>query len=393
MIVPKYRVFDDAYSVKENLPLVLLKQVEPQYSIFWDLIPFRPNLRQLKYDIASRSITPREVVLEHNILTGDTDIDITAATKSRVTAGHVLYHPATRQRFVLDDMSQTTGTANIRSVVLAPGEVRTQVDAGETLLVLSISEHFDEINAESRFESTSFATNYVQDFTDKLKWSTADLRELRKWGIDKKKRLQERMRDVMREMNASIIYNAPLAFSDGVSSMTMGFDYAVEQAGNLVQAADPGTADFSDFRAIFKQMRKDGVGPGDGIAVHMGVEQFDAYEQEGLAEINLTGQPGGEFVVGGVVKGMVVNGLDFIPFYADPIITDDRARIVSTAHAGKAYYQGMGEEVIEEGLRVVDEPSLSDSKVQVSTIQQKWGTVFENTDKVHYILETGITAE
>lgn len=393
MIVPKYRVFDDANSVKEALPLMLLKQVEPQYSIFWDLVPFRPNLRQLKYDIASRSITPREVTLQNAILTSDTDVDLTSGTKSRVTASHVLYHAPTRQRFVLNDMNQSSGTANFRSVVLAPGEVRTEIAAGQTLMVLSISEHFDQINAESRFETTAYATNYVQDMTDKLEWSVADLREARKWGVDKKMRLKERMRDIMREMNGSIIYNAPLAFGDGVSSMTMGFDYAVEQAGNLVQANELGTPDFADFRGIFKQMWKNGVGPGDGVVVHMGVEQYDAYEEEGLAEVNLTGQPGGEFVVGGIVKGMVVSGLGFVPFYADPIITDDRARILTTSQAGKGYYQGEGEEVIEEGLRVIDEDSMSTSKKKISTIQQKWGSVWENTDKTQFIVETGIVAE
>lgn len=391
LVVPKYRVYDDTDSQQPNQALLLMKTPEVNYSIFWDLLPFRSPVRQLKYDMASRSITPRSVVLQNNIETSDTDIDLSAATKARATASHVLYHPATQQRFVLDDMNQTTGTANIRSVVQAHGGSRTLIAAGQTLYILAASELFDEINAESRFEDTDIVTNYVQDVTELLKFSTADLREIRKWGVDKKMRLKERMRDIMKDLNQSLIYNAPLEHSAGVSSMTAGFDYLVRKANNVVDAATSGTADLADIRGVLRTLVANGAGPGDGIIIHMSASAYFEYESNGLQDINLQGTPEQDFVIGNTVKGMHFSGLGFVPFYPDHTIVDDSVRFVATAHAGKALYQGLGEGSVLESLRLVDEPSMGDSKNDVSSLQMKFGTIFENTDKVHYILaNTGL---
>lgn len=386
IVVPKYRVYDDANSVKPNLALLLMKVPEAAYSVFWDLIPFGEPIRQLTYDVASRSITGRQVVTGANILTGDTSITLDSTTKTRVTPGQVLFHPTTKQRFVLDTVNTSSGVCNIRDVVQASGGSRTQVNSGQTLLILSVSEHFDQINAVSRFEDTSYSTNYIQDFTEMLEFSTADLREMRKWGIDKKMRITERMRDMMKDLNRSIIYNAPLAASSGHSSMTAGFDYVVDLAGNKVAAATSGTADLADIRGVLKQLYKNGVGPGDGLVLHMSANVYYRYETAGLAEVNLQGTPNADFIIGNTVKGLHFAGLGFVPFYADPLCDDDVVRFVCTSQAYKSYYQGLGEGAILESPRIVDEPSLSTSKIEKSTIQQKWGTIFLNTDKCHYLL-------
>lgn len=123
----------------------------------------------------------------------------------------------------------------------------------------------------------------------------------------------------------------------------------------------------------------------------MSVNTFHAYEDEGLAEINLNGQPGGEFVVGGVVKGLNFSGIGFVPFYADPHINDDRVRFIAQNHIGKAYYQGAGEGAVPEAPKIEDESSVSTSKVPVSSLQMKWAMIIDSPSKVHYILDnTGL---
>jgi len=393
LTVPKHRaLLDDTTSVKDPLALMLLKLVEPQYGATWDLIPFGENIRQLKYEVGSRSISGRTVVLENAILTGDTDIDLTSATKTRVTDGHILYHPATKQRFILDEHSTSTGTATIRAVQQADGGSRTQVNAGQTLYILAQSEHYEEINAESRFENTSSVDNYIQDLTERLEFSVADIREGRKFGVDKRMRMRERMRDIVQDLNLSMLFNVPLAASSGANSaVTAGFDYLIELGGNVVNAASSGTANLADPRGVLKQLQKNGVGPSDGLVAQMSINTYHAYSDAGLAELQVTQENGGDYILGNVLRGLNVPGIGFVPFYFDPFINDDRVRFIATAHASKHLYQGLGEEVVEEGLRVVDEPSLSTSKVEVSTMQMKWGTNIRNTDTAHYILDnTGL---
>jgi hypothetical protein len=394
IVVPKYRVFDDSNSVLPNLALTLMKVPEAAYSVFWDLIPFyKEPIRQLNFDVASRSITSRQVVLGANILTSDTQITLDSATRARVTPGHVLYHPATKQRFILDTANTTSGVCNIRDVLQAYGGSRTQVNSGQTLLILAQSEHYDQINAVSRFEDTSVTSNYIQDVTEMLEFSTADMREMRKWGVDKQLRLKERMRDIVKDLNRALIYNAPLQASAGHSATTAGFDYVVDKAGNKVAANSSGTADLADIRGVLKTLYKNGVGPGDGLVIHMSANVYFAYETVGLADINLQGQPGAEFVVGGAVKGLHFAGLGFVPFYADPLCDDDVVRFVCTSQAAKAYYQGLEAGAPLESPRVIDESSLSTSKIEKSTFQQKWGTVFQNPDRCHYLLTgTGLNS-
>lgn len=392
LIVPKYRVLlDDSDSVLDPLAQALIKQVEPQVAVTWDLFPFRDPVNQLKFERGERPITAREVVLENVILVGDTDIDLTSGTKARVTDGHILYHPATKQRFVIDEMTQSTGTGTIEQVLQAPGGARTEVPDGSTLYILSQAEYFEEINAESRFEETEKVTNYVQDMTELLEFSVADLREGRKWGVDKQMRLKERMRDMMKDLNLSIIYNVPNEGTANERALTGGFDYMVENAGNIVDASVSGTADLADIRGVLKQLQKNGAGPTDGLVAIMSIDVFHAYQDAGLETITLNGEPGSEFVVGNILQGVNFNSIGFVPFYADPFINDDRVRFVATSHAGKAYYQGTGEGAILEAPRVVDEPSMSTSKVQKSTVQAKWATIIDNPSSVHYILDdTGL---
>lgn len=390
IVVPKYRVLlDDSASVKDNLAHGLVKLVEPQNAVTWDLLPWRSAVRQLKFDRASRSVGAREVVLENAILVGDSDIDLTAATKGRVTDGHILFHPGTKQAFVIDEMNQSTGTATIEQVLQYPGGSRTQVDDAETLIILSQAEYFEEINAESRYETTSEVTNYVQDMTEMLEWSVADLREARKWNVDQQTRLKERMRDIMKDLNMSVLYNVPNAAASNERQTTAGIDFMIEQAGNVVDADSSGTANLADVRGVLKTLQKNGVGPSDGLFALMSIDAYHAYSDEGLAEIQLTGQPGAEFVVGNILRGVNVPGIGFVPFYSDPFITDDRVRFISSAHIGKAYYQG--EDGPLESIRVIDEPSMSNSKVKKSTIQQKWTTIIDNPGSAHYILDnTGL---
>lgn len=390
-VIPKYRVFDDAESVKEPLALAMMKSPEADFSRFWDLIPFRSAIRLLNYELASRSITDRKVTLQNAILTSDTDIDLTAGTKARVFGSAVLFHPGTKQVFVLDDMNQTTGTANIRQVVQRDGGSRTQVNASQELLILAVSEHFDEINADSYFEETSTEENYVQDSTWLYKWSVADLRESRKWGVDQRMRLAERNRDMMKELNAALIYNAPKKADASNSALTAGFDYVVEKSGLVVDADQSGTANLADIRGVLKTLVQRGVTASDGIVIHMSSSAYFAYEDAGLQDFNLQLSAEEAVFVGNQLKGLVIAGLGPVPFYWDHTVTDDRVRFVATAHAGKAYYQGTENGAPLESPRLIDELSMSNSKVQVSSLQTKWGTIWENVDKVHAILDnTGL---
>lgn len=391
IIVPKYRVFDDADSVKDNLALAMMRTPEPEFARFWDLIPFRPSIRQLNYDLASRSITSRTVVLQNAILTGDTDIDLTSGTKTRISGSYVVFHPATKQLFVLDDMNQTTGTANIRQVLQRDGGTRTQVNAGQELLILAPSEHFDEINADSYFEETATGSNYVQDSTWMYKFSVADLREARKWDINKQRMLKERNRDMMKELNAALLYNAPKKADASNSAMTAGFDYVVEKDGLVVDADASGTAALADIRGILKTLVQRGVTSADGLVLHMSSDAYYAYEEAGLADFNLQLSAEEQIFAGNGIKGINFSGLGPVPFYPDHTVTDDRVRFVATAHAGKSYYQGTENGAPVEAPTMYDELSMSNSKVQVSTLQTKWGTVWENVDKVHAILDnTGL---
>ena len=396
IVTPKYRVLlDDTDSVSVNQARALVQLVAPETSVFWNLLPFSEPIRQLQYDIGNRALSPRTAISDVAITTGATAITLNAATKGRVTQGHILYDPTTKQRFVIGAVVQSTGVCQIAVVKQAPGGSRTEVTAGATLYILSQSELFEEINADSRFEETDYNTNYVQDTTEKLTFSTADLREIRKWGVDKRTRVEERMRDIMKDLNLACYFGVPSATNGTLPAMTAGFDYVVENAGNTVDAAASGTADLADIRGVLKTLAKNGVGPSDGLTAVMSVDLFHAYEDAGLATLEISGQPGAEYVIGNQVKGITFSGLGFVPFYADPYLPseDDRVRFVSTKHASKAYYQGLGDGALIEQMRIIDEPSLSTSKVQVSTIQQKWGSDFRNAASAHYILDkTGLNA-
>lgn len=391
IVTPKYRVLlDDTDSVQDPLAYAVFQLVQPEDAVTWDLIPFGETIRQLDYEVASRTVTGRQVVLDADILVADTQVTMTAGTYARVTAGHVLYHPATKQRVVLDTHPTTGGVSNIRNVLQADGGARTQINNGETLYVLAQTELYENISAESRFETTVTERNYVQDVTEKLEWSVADLREARKWGVDRRRRLSERLRDVAKDLSLTLLYGVPSATNGTISATTSGFDYLVEKGGNVVTAATPGTAAESDLNGILKQLQKNGVGPSDGLIMHGNVDVYHAYKDLGLATVTLQGTQGGTETLGGLVDGINAPGIGFVPFIVDPHVPDTRLRFIATQHAQKAYYQGQGEGAINEALRIIDEPSMSNSKNTVSTMQLKFGTKITNVDRTHYILETGL---
>ena len=232
-------------------------------------------------------------------------------------------------------------------------------------------------------------TNYVQDVTELLAWSRADLREGRKWGADKQVRLKERMRDIMKDLNNAIVYNVPQAATGSLSAITAGIDYMIQNAGSTVDAAVNGTADLADIRGVLKTLQQNGIGPSDGLYCLMSINVYHAYADEGLVEIDLTDQPGREYVIGNILKGMNVPGIGFVPFYFDPHINDDKVRFISSNHIGKAYYQGQNGPL--ESPTIVDEPSMSTSKTPTSSMQQKWATIIDNAAYAHYLLEnTGL---
>jgi len=390
LVIPQYRALvDDTDSIRDPLALALMSQVDPQVSVTWDLVPFGENISSLKYEVGDRLISAREVVVENNFETGHTDIDVNSATRDRITDGHILYHPATKQRVVLNEVNTTSGVNSIHSVLQAPGGSRTQIDAGETMYVLAQSEMYEEINATSRWEETDKITNYVQDTTELLKWSRADLREGRKWGIDATRMRNERFRDVMKDLNAGLLYNVPQAPTSSVPAVTSGIDYMIENSGTVVDASASGTADLADLRGVLKTLEKNGVGPDDGVFALMSVDTFHAYEDEGLATIDIAGQPGAEYVIGNTMKGIVASGMGFVPVYSDPFINDDRVRFISQKHIFKRFYQGPNGPA--ETPHLEDEPSLSTSKTPVSSLQMKWGTDIRNASSAHAILDnTGL---
>lgn len=390
LVLPQYRALvDDTDSIRDPLALALMSQVEAQNAVTWDLIPFGENVTSLKFEVGDRLISARQVVLENNFLVSDSDIDINSATRDRITDGHILYHPATKQRIVLNEVNTTSGVCTFHSVLQAPGGSRTQVNAGQTLYVLAQSEMYEEINATSRWEETDKITNYVQDTTELLKYSRADLRETRKWGLDKQTMQNERMRDVMKDLNLGLLYNVPQAPSSSVPAVTSGIDYMIENAGNVVDAASSGTASMADVRGVLKSLEQNGVGPSEGLFALMSVNTFHAYEDVGLTEINIEGQPGAEYVLGNTITGVKVSGVGFVPFYVDPFINDDRVRFISQKHVFKRFYQGPAGPV--ESPHLEDEPSLSTSKTPVSSLQMKWATDIRNASSAHYILDnTGL---
>lgn len=198
------------------------------------------------------------------------------------------------------------------------------------------------------------------------------------------------MEDIVRDLNLGIIYNVPLNESSSDSAVTAGFDYLVENNDKVIDAANPGTADISDLVAVARDLESDGVGSNAGLVMVANPDTYYLYEDLGLQDFTSTLSPEEKVFIGNAILGITVGSIGRIPFYQDASIPDNRVRFVATRYASKAPYQGEGEGAILENLRVVPEPSLSNSKVEKSTIQMKWGTHWRNADKVNRILDTGL---
>jgi hypothetical protein len=370
---------------------IVFDRVEPEVGRFYSLIPWETPIRSLSYTMPSRNRTARQVVTSalYTALS-DNQITLDAATRGRVTDGHILFHLGTKTRLILDEVNTTTGVATIRTKQYAPGGSATNIASGQTLYVIGHSEHYDEINAESRFETTAETSNHIQDITEMLDFSVAELRELRKWGVDEKLRIDERLEDIMKDLDLGLIYNVPLASQAGQSAVTGGFDYMVENAGGVINAAISGTPNVNDLRAVARTLEARGVGASAGVVMVGKPEVFYEYEDQGLTDFTSEISPEDKIFIGNSVQGIVGGSIGRIPFYTDSAIPDTRVRFVATRYASKAPYQGLGGGAPVENLRIVDEPSMSNSKVKKSTIQMKFGTKWRNADKVNAILETGI---
>lgn len=392
LVVPKYRVMlDDTVSVKDPLVLGLMQVPSPSATVMWDLMPFGDPVSGLDFKTLTRTKTARTAALASNFATNATTIVLSSGTKKSVTSGNVLYHTATKQGVVLGTETSTSGTWNVRKVLVQDGGSRAQIDSGSTVEILATSEDYVSINQTSRQESTVEARNYVQDTIERIDLSVADLREGRKEGIDQKTYITERMSDIMSDLSRACYYNIPCAYSASETAVTAGFDYLCRKAGGTVDANASGTADLDDVKGVLKTLAKNGVSSEDGLVAMMSPNVFWAYEKEGVDQLNIQGMPGSEFVSGNVMKGLTLSGLGFVPFYFDPKLNDDVVRFVSTKYAKKRIYKGSGEGAILEGLSIQDEASLSTSRLKVSTMQIKWATDISLAGTVHYLLEgTGL---
>ena len=344
IVVPKYRVYDDANSVLPNLALLLMKV--PEAAVFRVLGP-DPASAPRSASSTTTSPAARSPRAQRRpgakILTSDTAITLDSTTKRprharprALPPGHQAALRA-RTRRTRAPACATSATSSRRPAAPAP-----EVANGATLFILSVSEHFDQINAVSRVENTSVTTNYVQDMTEMLEFSVADLRELRKWGVDKQLRVKERMRDIMKDLNRSLdLQRAAGRPLRRPLRLTAGFDYVVDAANSKVAAAVSGTADLADIRRrpqdAVQERRRAGRRAG---APHERSTPTSPTRHVGLADINLQGQ------LGGVRHRRRGQGYCTSPdsascsFYPDPLCDDDTVRFVCTSQAVQGVLPG-----------------------------------------------------
>src|SRR5947207_427185 len=105
LVVPRFHTYDSDAVQPDPLALSLLDRVQPEFSRTWDLIPFSAPINALDYMMASRAPEGNTVVSDTTYTTGSsTTITFSSGTRKRLTTGHILYHPATKQVFVISDM-------------------------------------------------------------------------------------------------------------------------------------------------------------------------------------------------------------------------------------------------------------------------------------------------
>lgn len=388
LVVPKWRTYDSDAVQPDPVALSLLDRVQPEFSRTWDLIPFAAPINGLDYKMASRAPEGNTVVSTTLYTTGSsTSITFDSATRKRLTAGHVLYHPATKQIFVIDSYDVTTGVATLERIDVIGGAAGANVAIGQTYIRIGHAEHYDELNATSRFGGTTTEENYIQENTERLDFSLTFLRQPLQWGLTREVLIDERTEEYVKDLNLGILYGVPTDEAAGQRATTAGFDHVVASAGNNINAAVSGTPDLDDLVGIARFLQANGAGSGAGTVMVANSDVYYSYETAGLTDFSSAIAPEDEIFVGNSIKGITVGGVRY-PFYIDPTIPDNDVRFISTRYARKAFYQDESGQVWAP--RVVEEPSLSNFKNDVSFLTQRWGTIWMNADKVHAKLVTGI---
>ncbi|HEV7282305.1 MAG TPA: hypothetical protein VGN57_19035 [Pirellulaceae bacterium] len=386
IVIPKWRTYDSDAVQPDPLTLSLLDRVQPEFSRSWDLIPWSKPLTGLDYKMASRAPEGSTVVSTTLYTTGSsTTITFDSATRKRLTAGHILYHSPTKQVFVIDSYDTTTGVATLERVDVIGDAAGANVAIGQTFHRIGHAEHYDELNATSRFGSTTTEENYIQDSTERLDFSRTFLGQQLNWGMNEEMLIDERIEEYVKDLNKNIIYGVPSDEAAGQRAATAGFDHVVAMAGNEIDAAVSGTPDMDDIKGVARFLQANGAGVGAGTAVLVSPDAYYEYE-DSMTDFSSEVAPEDSVFVGLSIKGVTVNGVRY-PFYMDPTIIDNDVRFVSTRYARKAYYQDNTGKVWN--MNVIDEESESNFKNKVSYLHQKWGTIWQNADKVHAKLVTG----
>jgi hypothetical protein len=388
LVVPKYRTYTSDAVQPDPLALSLLDRVQPEYSRTWDLIPFAAPLTRLDYKMASRAPEGNTVVSTTKYTTGSsTTITFNADTKDRLTAGHLLYHPATKQVFVIDSYVVSTGVVTLEQVNVIGGAAAADVAIGETYYRIGQAENYDDLNATSRVGVTSTEENYIQENTERLDFSLTFLRQPLKWGINKQMLIDERMEEYVKDLNLNILYGITNDETSTERARTTGFDHVVSLAGNDINANSLGTADIEDLAGAARFLQDNGAGSSAGTVFVARPDVYDEYDTAGLQDFTPTIAPEDAVFLGTTLKGITVRGVRY-PFYADPTIVDKDVRVISTKYARKAYYQDESGQVWSP--RIVPENSLSNFKNEVNFLTQRWGTLWMNADKVHAKIVTGL---
>lgn len=133
IVVPKWRTYDSDAVQPDALALTLLDRVQPEFTKTWDLIPFVSPIKGLDYKMASRAPEARTVVSTTLYTTASsTQITFDSATRKRLTAGPKLYHPATKQVFIINMYDVTTGVATLERIDVIGNAAGSNVAIGQT---------------------------------------------------------------------------------------------------------------------------------------------------------------------------------------------------------------------------------------------------------------------
>jgi hypothetical protein len=135
----------------------------------------------------------------------------------------------------------------------------------------------------------------------------------------------------------------------------------------------------AELTAAIENLVRRGVSEASQLVMFCNSQTFFRYSALGLASTTVMRSPGDTLLLGGALQGVVVGGIGFVPFITDENIVDNHVRFVSLANCRKSIYKS-------DDLRLIPEPSMSNSKTDVSTIQMKWGTYFTDVSNTQFIL-------